>query len=331
MDASKLAVRSSGGPLVPLSARRAVAPGWALAFDVPAMAPVDPLMASVMPQRRPPPSAGDARAPPSPPPPPVADVHGVVYAFSAADWARLVASEGGDLVYAPVPLRVVTYEGDAVTAMAFQARQPLAVEAATARAADGHGGGDADAVAAAAGSPAVAYLPRHVAPSTRYAALLVAGATAARLDPTYVAALGRLPVTPPLPVARGGPRRLAAAAARAATAAQALGLVTLLRRKARRASRVAAVATVAAASAGAAAVAALRRPRRGGVGGAASAAACALLRPLVVAAGGVALGVAMAPLVLLGVAVALRRGRGGELLRRAWAEAGGAPPPPRRA
>lgn len=120
--------------------------GWRLAFDMPGVPPVEPSMANLR-----------AEA--------VATVHGVLIRISRADFAELVASEGGDRFYAVVEVIATRYDdGAAVLAHAFVA-QPSRRRC------------------------------RERPPSRRYMDLLRDGARAAGLAPSYCAYLDALPAS----------------------------------------------------------------------------------------------------------------------------------------
>ena len=120
--------------------------GWRLAFDMPGVPPAEPSMANLREE------AG-------------ATVHGVLIRTHGADFAALVASEGGDRFYAIVEVIATRYDdGAAVRAYAFVA-QPERRRG----------------------------LERP--PSRRYMDLLREGARAAGLAPDYCAYLDALPVS----------------------------------------------------------------------------------------------------------------------------------------
>ena len=110
MDPAVLGRRGLTGPAW---ATPAVARGWRLAFNHRAAyanleeggSPAEARegLASHPPDTTPPPP------PPPPPPPWPADPHGVLYGLAPADWAALVAAEGG---YGVRQVEVVTYGGE---------------------------------------------------------------------------------------------------------------------------------------------------------------------------------------------------------------------------
>jgi cation transport regulator ChaC len=120
--------------------------GWRLAFDMPGVPPAEPSMANLREQEG-------------------ATVHGVLIRTSGADFAALVASEGGDRFYAIVEVVAIRYDdGAAIRAYAFIA-QPSRRRS------------------------------RERPPSRRYMDLLREGARAAGLAPDYCAYLDALPTS----------------------------------------------------------------------------------------------------------------------------------------
>lgn len=136
----------------PLASEPGVLPGWRLVFDAPGVPPAEPAMASLC--------RDEAR-----------EVHGLLLRLRGPEFARLVASEGGDRYYLRERLEVVTYAGRPVRAEVFVA------------------------------TPACR-LPRERAPSRRYLDLIREGARLSSLRPDYCDWLDALPHAEASPAAR---------------------------------------------------------------------------------------------------------------------------------
>ncbi|KAA8895462.1 hypothetical protein FN846DRAFT_969630 [Sphaerosporella brunnea] len=83
--------------ITPLTSARVSLPGWTLAFTIPGLPYREPVFASITPR----PNSDNKTNTCIP------DVTGVAYLLTAAQYTRLVASEGGGAVYASIPVAAV--------------------------------------------------------------------------------------------------------------------------------------------------------------------------------------------------------------------------------